>query len=455
MNDLFSTILLLGITVIIGFFLFYIFRSYFAPKKLEELAEMIRLGHYGPAIRKLNSIIEQDERDIQAHFLLGEAYRLQAKYPQAITEYKMILKIGRFTNRLREEAVRSKLAALYLKINSLDEAKNEFLILTKLEPMNAENFYQVGLLFKNAGLADKAINYFRQASKVNPAHENALLHNGIMTYQQGGLLDAKKSLSQAVQLNPNLYEGHYYLGLCLKNQKDYDWAIKEFNMALRDPKLKAKAHLAKGLAHFEREEFEKAAQEFERGLGHTQAKSSTELNLRYFLGLAAERMRDLHTAIANWELIHDVNPKYKDVPEKLKTYADFRTEDTIKDFMIAAPTMFEEICKRLIGALELDLLEIQVENDIEVRAMATESEAKWRNSKISNRLIYIFRTTDPITEKVLRNMHEEMRKRSATKGICMATSSFTSQADLFSLSRPIELIDKTKMITYLRLVNNA
>ena len=454
MDDLVSTTLILGITIIIGLFLFYIFRSYFAPKKLEELAEMISMGHYGPAIRKLNSIIEQNERDIQARFLLGEAYYLQKKYPQAVIEYKKILKIGRFTGKLREETVRSKLADLYLKFNSLDDAKNEFLILTKLEPMNAENFYQVGLLFKNAGMVDKAVHYFKQASKINPAHENALLHNGIMTYQQGNLPDAKKALSQAVQLNPNLYEGHYYLGLCLKNQKDYDWSIKEFNMALREPKLKAKSHLSKGLVHFEREEFQEAAQEFEHGLGHSQAKSSIELNLRYFLGLAAERMRDLHTAITSWELIHDINPRYKDVPEKLKIYADFRTEDSIKDFMIAATTMFEDICKKLIGALGLNLLEMQVESDIEVRAMATESEAKWRNSKVSNRLIYIFRTTDPITEKVLRSMHEEMRKRSATKGICMSTSSFTPQADIFSLSRPIELIDKTKMITYLRGVNN-
>ncbi len=450
MDDIFSAILTFGIVTIIAFFLLYAFKAYFAPKKLEELESMIRRGHFAPAIRKLNLAIAEDDRDPYANFLLGEAYRLQKKYSGAVTTYKRILRIGRFNSKVREEAVRSKLAYIYLKLRSFDDAKKEFLILTKLEPTNAENYYQVGILFENGKMREKAISYFRQATKIDPTHEGALLHDGIITYQHGNLVDAKRALSQAVKLNTELHEGHYYLGLCLKSQKDYEWALKEFAMALHEPKIKAKAYLARGLTYFDREEFSKAIQELEYGLGDAQKGSSIELNLRYFIGAAAERMRDLHTAIRNWEMIHDVNPKYKDVADKLKFYEDFRTEDTIKDFMIATPVQFEEICKKLIEMIGLNILNLTIANDAEVHIMATESEAKWRNTKMSNRLVYIIRITEPVTEKKLREVHENMRKMNATKGICMATSSFTSQAELFSQSRPIELVDKTKLISYLQ-----
>ncbi len=455
MDDVFSVVLTLGITIIIGCFVFYVFKSYFAPKKLNELADMIRQGHLAPAIRKLNEIIAQDDRDFYAHFLLGEAYSLQKQYLEGIAEYVKILRIGKFDNQVKEEVVRSKLAHTYLQLKNLDDAKKEFLILTKLEPRNAENYYQVGLLLSDGGMRNKAVSYFRQAIKIDPTHESALFHQAVITYQQGNTLDAKKLFLQGVKLKPDLYEGHYYLGLCLKNQKDYDWALKEFDLALHEPKLKAKTYLAKGLIYLERGEFQKAIQELERGLGNTQKGSSIELNLRYFIGVAAEKVRDLHTAVTNWELVHDRNPKYKDVAEKLKSYADFRTEDSIKDFMIATPVQFERMCSRLIKILGFDIIDLQVESDVEVRSMAAESEEKWRNTRMSKRLIYIIRTTDPITEKKLREIHEDMRKRSATKSICMVTSLFTSQAELFSQSRPIELIDKTKMVAYLRKVINS
>ena len=455
MDDLFSSIILLGIIVIIGFFGFYVAKTYLSPKKLDELADMIKQGQFNQAIKRLQTMIQENDRDPYLHFLLGEAYRLQGNDAQALASYKNILRVSRFNSKVTEESVRSKLAPLYLRMGLIDEAKKEFLILTKLEPSNANNFYQVGLLFEKAGMFDKAINYFRQAIKVNPASPDALLHDGIITYQLGNYMDAKNSLAQAVKLDPSLSEGHYYLGLCLKSQKDYEWSIKEFDMACNDAKLKGKASLGKGLIYLEKNQPERAVEEFESGLTSTQKGSSIELNLRYYIGVAAENMRDLHTAISNWEIINDIDPQYKDVAEKLSFYEDFRTEDAIKDFMIAPPTEFEKICKSLISNIQLSVIEFSVESDTEVRALATESESKWGSSKLSNRLVYILRTTDPIPEKLLREMNETMRKKNATKGVCMATSAFTSQAEKFCQSRPIELIDKTKIISHLRSIVNV
>lgn len=59
MDDLISILLLGGIAGVIGIFAYYVVRTYLVPKRVEELADMIRGGHVGPAISKLVKMIEE------------------------------------------------------------------------------------------------------------------------------------------------------------------------------------------------------------------------------------------------------------------------------------------------------------------------------------------------------------------------------------------------------------
>ncbi|RME90562.1 MAG: tetratricopeptide repeat protein [Candidatus Hydrogenedentota bacterium] len=452
MDDLISLVLVAGIIGIVGLFIFYIIKTYVVPKKIDEISEMIRAGQLGPAIKRLQKLIEDNDRDPYTHYLLAEAYNAQKNYPKAMLEYKQVLKINKFSGKVKEAQVRSRLAKLYLAQNNLDEAKKEYLILTKLDPTNADNFFQVAKLFDEAGVPDKAVPYYKQALKINPAHAEAHYRLGVIEYTAGNTTEAKRALTEAVKLDPNNLSAHYYLGMTLKSLKDYEWALKEFDTAARDDKLKAKALLGKGLCYIEKDQMQNAIAEMEKGLSVAPKGSDTEMNLRYFIAAAAERLRDFHTAIAHWERLHDMNPKFRDVAEKLKMYDEFRTDDSIKDFMIASPGKFEMISRKIIEHLGLNIVDLQVINDSEVHCLAMESDVKFRNTKRGQQVIYILRTTDPIPEKTVRALHEEMRANGATRGMCLTTSEFTTQAELFAQSRPIELVDKKEIVKILRAV---
>ena len=163
---------------------------------------MIEAGHYGPAVKRLQSMIEENDRNAYAHFLLGTTYHKQKKKSDAIIEYRKVLRIGKFTNKMKEEMVRTRLGKLYLELGSLDEAKKEYLILTRLDPANSNHYYQVGLLFKNAGMFDKALNYFRQATQINPAHADAFLNEGIISYQHSKIIEAKNARNLVLRPEP-------------------------------------------------------------------------------------------------------------------------------------------------------------------------------------------------------------------------------------------------------------
>ena len=452
MDDIISIILICSIFSIIGIFIFYLVKIYFAPKKLEQIADMIKLRQITPAIKRLVSYIEEHERDIYAHFLLAEAYRIQERKSDAILEYKKIIRLGTFDNQVREEVVRSRLANLLFDIKSLDDAKKEFLILTKLDPTNADNYYKVALLFKTAGIHDKAINYFQQCVRINPGHAKAHLEQGILLFLISNIPDAKHALVQAVKLDSSLSEAHYYLGNCLKQQKEFDWAIKEYDIAMQDRNLKGRCHMGKGMCMIDADNHTHAMLEFEKGLEFAQKGSEVEFNLKYLIASCAEIKRDLYTAIRYWEDIHSVNARFKDVAQKLKNYEDLRTEDSVKDFLIANAVRFEQICKLIIESMNFKIVDFNIVNDTELHAMVTDSDFRWKNTKVSNYLVYIFRVTEPISEQHLRKMYEDMKAHNATKGYCFTTSSFNPQAEIFSQTRPVELIDKTALISYLKKV---
>lgn len=448
-------VIIIGILVVVASFFVYIIKTVFVPKKLGEIEELIRNGYTRQAIKQLNTMLEKDDRNPYIHFLLAEAYYKEKNTQYAIVEYKQVLKLGKFDDKVREVIVRGRLARLYREMRSFEEAKKEYLILTNLDPLNYENFYQAGAIFFNAGLHDKAQPYLQGAIKLNPKHAESLYLAGQIAYLSNNLQDARDRLTRAVQIKNNLYKAHYFLGLTLRAMKDFDGAIGEFELAQRDPDVQQKAYLARGCTFMDREQGAKAITEFEKGLKCSKRDLETDLNLRYFLAACAEQGRDLHTAIGQWERIFEVRPDFRDVRAKLKGYEEFRTDDAIKDFLIASPAQFETITRQMVELMDLSIIDLAVESDSVIEVVATETQGKWRNTKKSNRLIRIIRSTDAVSEQVLRNTQEAMREKNANRGVIITTGEFTPAAIDFAQSRPIDLYDKTKVIQLLRVIQTG
>jgi len=240
--------------------------------------------------------------------------------------------------------------------------------------------------------------------------------------------------------------------MTLRSFKEHDWAIQEFEIAQKDKELFQKACLARGCSMLERNQIPKAMAEFQKGLAAPQKDTETDLNLRYFLAACAEKTRDLYTAISQWEKIAEVRPSFRDVQDKLKSFAEFRTDDTVKDFMIASPAKFETISRQMIENLGLTIVDLTVDSDTQIEAIGTVTQGKWRNTKKSNQLIRIIRATDAITEENIRDLHENMREKAATRGIMITTGDYSPGAIDFAQSRPINLVEKAQVIQMLQAV---
>ena len=447
---IFTYVLVFLFFIIFTVIILYIMSVYILPRKIEEIQKMIEAGQTKLAIKKLTEIIEKDDRNPYAHYLLAEAYKAEENIQYAILEYRQVLKFGRFDDKIREVEIRSTLAKIYKEKKSFEDARKEYLILTKLDPANFENFFELGLITYNQGQMDVATNYFKKSASLNFKHDQSFYYLGHIYYKNGAYADAKGYFLNTIKLDPSNYQAHYYLGLVLRQQGDYEWALKEFEVSIKSDDLKVKSLLARGTCFMEKSQYPKAIMEFERGVKFAKKGSDTELNLRYFLGECQEKIRDVHAAITNWEKIAEVNPKFRDIQQKLAAYAEFRQDDRIKDFMIAGLAQFEHMTRKIIASMNYNITDIEIISDTEIEVMAIETEGKWRNTRQSNRIIRVNRTTETLGDGYFRQIHETMRPRNATRILIITTGEISPKALEFANTRPIEIKGKAELVELLK-----
>jgi tetratricopeptide (TPR) repeat protein len=446
---IFTYVVIFIFFVFLAIIILYVLHAFVLPRKIDEIAKMIESGQTKMAIKKLNELIEKDDRNAYAHFLLAEAYLREENKKYSIVEYRQVLKLGRFDEKVSEVVTRSNLAKLYLERKATEEAKKELLILTKIDPANYENYFELGKLFFNINVMDKATGFFKKGIEFNDKHDQSYYYLGQIYYRNSSNADAKQAFLNAIKIDPNNYKSHYFLGLVLRQMGDYEWAIKEFEVSQKSEELKVKSFLAKGSCLMEKGQHPKAIQEFERGLKFARRDSDIELSLRYFLADCQEKMRDVHAAIKNWERIVEVDKDYRDVQEKLKFYAEFRQDDRIKDFMIAGLSQFEHLSRKIVESMGMRITDVDILSDTEIEITSVDSEGKWRNARQTNKIVRVIRTTDSIQERLLRQMHESMKSRNAMRIIIITTSEFSQTALDFANTRPIELYGKSDLVKLL------
>ena len=438
--------------VVILFFLgigaYYLFINLSGPRKIEEIEALIKKGQIPAAIFELDKILEKDDRNFRARYLMGMARHRSGDFGAAVIEFRQAMKIARWTPDVTEVVVRRALAESLLEAGKINEAKNEYLVLSQQDSRNYNVFYQLGRLFQQGNVLDKAVGFLKKATELNPRHGESFAVLGQCLYGMKAYQDARAALVQAVQISPDNRQANYYLGLTLRYLGDHEWALKELEKAEKEDELRVRAIMAKGMLLIDMENYTRAITELDRGTKFAKPMTDQWFNLRYLLATAAEKNKDMRVAIENWEQIEGLKPGFRDVREKLKQYADFRVDDSIKDFMIANNNEFENLCRKMLEAMHFTVSSITLKNEATVHAIGLDEENR-RTGKNRTQFL-ILRDMEPLGENRVREFQESMRSNNASRGVILTTGDISSSALDFASSRPIDLLDTMKMVQYLK-----
>jgi len=444
MPTVFIIVIILGI--VIGAITFFVIRSIIAPKKVASLANLLKQGKTSAVVRTAKQILAREPRNPEAHYFLGMAYQEENKNELALMELQIVNQIGTFSAACPEIPFRKKIAELYKFFNQPEEALKEYLLLIKMEPEEAEYYYEAGLLFEKRERAEKASVYFRKTIELNPNHSDAHYHLGMILYRSKKPVEAKVEFELAIKIQPDNFKAYYFVGKLLKDNHDYTGALAAFEKAQRDPEQKVKALVERGGCYMSMNNMEKAISELDRAVKISTNETAPEtLYGRYFLAMCYEKTREIDKAIEQWEKIYAKKPNFRDVSEKLSQYQDLRTDDRMKDYLTASMDEFYEICKSATESMSLSIRDISdVPNGCQIVAVETES-SKWRNARKMPKVLRFLRVPELISESTVRSLHEEMRNLGVARGIIISSSNFSRKAVEYAETRPIDLVNKDQL----------
>ena len=432
-----------GVILLIG----AVVKSLVKPKKLDSITKLIKQQKYGAAEKVAKSIIVKDPKNYLAHYYLGRAYLADKKNELALMEFKVVNQNAIFDSRIPETDFRKQISQLYLKFNQTDEALKEFLLLTKLEPSNAENYYNCGKIYEQKSRAESALGFYQKAIQLNKRHVKAHAAMGLLLYRSKQFVEAKKEIDLAISLSPETYSSYYYLGKILKENKDYPGAVNAFEKSLRDPEFRQRSLLERGSCYMMANSLDNALSEFDRAVKASKDEKSAEtLYSRYFLASCYEKVRNIDKAIEQWQIIYQHNHSFRDVATKLSQYKDLQTNDSLKEFLTCSQDEFVEISKKV--ALSYFGMSAQKIESKKWGCIMTCTENKsddWRSVRKQTFLLVFCRDSDAIEDSSIRKFLEQSKQLNCTKAIVCASSGFTSSASGFAENRPIELVGKDKL----------
>jgi tetratricopeptide (TPR) repeat protein len=308
-----------------GIVLIYLSRIGVLGGKTAKAKDLLDSSKNLQAIKAGKAAVEKDPQNAEAHYYLGKALFADNRHDQALREFKSVSRLGLEGKNIPEIEFRELIAKLYVEFKQSEEALKEYLLLIKVQPENAEYYYNAGTIFSERNRGDLAESYLKKAMSLNPKDSRYYAQLGILLYQNKKLREADATLDVALRLDPNNLTSQFYKGKVLKDEKEYSASLPYFERASRDQEFKVRALVESGSSYMSLKMIDKAIVELDRAIKLSQNEDETDsMYARYFLGMCYEKKQEFSMAVAQWEKIYARKKGFRDVGEKLMQYQDYR-----------------------------------------------------------------------------------------------------------------------------------
>lgn len=279
--------------------------------------------------------IDQSDRFENAK-LVGEAiaaYRSEESSRLAQSRIDQVVGEA-IEEKIRHEADSHFNLGLVLKNKGrIDKAIDEFQVAIRLNPNLAEARVGLGNAYQETGLVEEAVVEYRNAIRLKPDYIGARIILGYVLNNLKRYNESLDELRAAIALDESSSEAHLALGSTLKSLRRYDEAISEFHIAIQIHPQFAEARLALGNALKGKRLYQDAAAQYREAIRIKPNLAEAHLALGKILG----RLGDDSAAVAEFRIAVLIKPELAEAHLALGNAfkANGRSDDAIVEFRTA------------------------------------------------------------------------------------------------------------------------
>lgn len=403
-------------------------------------------------IKEATKKLTHDPRNIPALTALGEIYFTQPDYAKAYPLYKSLMELTNMHQEIDDKQAYLRYGICAFKTDKINESGAAFAYVLKRDPNNYEANFYIGKVLYQKKEYEKAITCIKRAAVVNP--ENQEIHQmlAFSLFQMKKYRESLPYLKKVCEENPENKEALFYMGCAMEEAGMTDKAIKIFMHLRPDPNFGAQSCLAAGSYHDKMQQHEKALQDYEIALKLENVNPEVKVSILYKLSHSLIAQHQIPKALGYLRQINSINPNYRDVNALISRYQELTQNSNLQTYLMSGTSDFVTLCRKFISAYHKGSF-VKIE-DISVTAECTEimcnvQSARWENTEIFR----FFRTSSAIGELYIRDLHSKMRDIKVDKGFCVTAGLFSEEAKKYVEGRPIDLIEKTNLVTVLKKID--
>jgi len=263
---------------------------------------------YDQAIKDLDQAILLDSTQVDYYHLLADVYMDYFKSRQALST--MELAVFKFPGRIPSLL---KLGEFQMILQKHNESVRTVDKILKIDPLNAEAFFLMGMNFRETLDTTRAIKSFTKAIENDPDLIDAWVSLGNIHAARYDPI-AETYFNSALNIDPensdlNFTRGNYFYRLGKIKE-----AKKDFMKVTRLDKQNSPAFFNIGLIYLEQDSIAKANQFFDFAV----KTNPVYVVAYYYRGVSAEIAGNKEAAISDFKQVLQFEPDFKDTEERLE-----------------------------------------------------------------------------------------------------------------------------------------
>lgn len=206
--------------------------------KIEQLKEKVnilsRLKKFDQGESLLMGELDKNPDNSELHGLLGSVYHKQSKFKDALSSFLSALRLDPTNvSAAMDLAITLSDLSRYEEAQSVMAQLNKHLTQSNGKPLFvcnkiAEMHIEVGLAYETAGLFHEAAQEYRKAKSLNSQSSKPSMRLGRLYLQLQDPMKAKLEFEQVLEVSPDDFEVHKWLGIAHFALKELDVSVGHF-----------------------------------------------------------------------------------------------------------------------------------------------------------------------------------------------------------------------------------